>query len=80
MNGEVQSLDKYLSEREVWMLRFVAGEKGLSEVEDPDASKKRLKKREEKSVAKKTAPCNTPKRYRKIEHRENVAMVEERAS
>ena len=49
-------------------------------MEDPDASKKRLKKPEEKSVARKTAPCNTPKKYRKIEHRKNVAMVEERTS
>ena len=29
VNIEVQSLDKYLSEREEWMLKFVAGEKGL---------------------------------------------------
>ena len=43
-NVEVQSLNKYLSESEEWMLKFVAGENGLSEVEDPDAFKKRLKK------------------------------------
>ena len=43
VNMEVQSLDKDLSESEEWMLKFVAGEKGLSEVEDPDAFKKRLK-------------------------------------
>ena len=43
MNVEVQSLDKYLSENEEWMLKLVAGEKGLSEAEDLDASKKRLK-------------------------------------
>ena len=29
VNIEVQSLDKYLSEREEWMLKFVAGEKWL---------------------------------------------------
>ena len=43
VNVEVQSLEKYLSESEEWMLKLVAGEKGLSEVEDPDAFKKRLK-------------------------------------
>ena len=43
VNIEVQSLDKYLSESKEWMLKFVAGEKGLSKVEDPDAFKKRLK-------------------------------------
>ena len=41
VNVEVQSWDKYLSESEEWMLKFVAGEKGLSEVEDPDAFEKR---------------------------------------
>ena len=41
---EVQSLNKYLSKSEGWILKFAAGEKGLSEVEDPDAFKKRLKK------------------------------------
>ena len=29
VNMEVKSLDKYLSKREEWMLKFVAGEKGL---------------------------------------------------
>ena len=43
VNVEVQNLDKYLSESEEWMFRFVAGEKSLSEVEHPDAFKKRLK-------------------------------------
>ena len=43
MNVEVQSMDKYLSESKEWMLKFVAGEKGLSELEHPDAFKKRLK-------------------------------------
>ena len=38
----MQSLDKYLSESKKWMLKFVAREKGLSEVEDSDAFKKRL--------------------------------------
>ena len=33
VNVEVQSLDKYLSESKEWMLKFVAGKKGLSEVE-----------------------------------------------
>ena len=42
VNVELQSLDKYLSESEEWMLKFVAG-KRLSEVEDTDAFKKRLK-------------------------------------
>ena len=43
VNVEVQNLDKYLSDSEEWMLKFVAGEKKLSEVEDPDVFKKRLK-------------------------------------
>ena len=43
VNVELQSLDKDLSERKEWMLKFVAGEKGLSEVEDLDVFKKRLK-------------------------------------
>ena len=43
VNVEVQSLDKYLSESKELMLKFVAGEKGLSEVEDADAFKKHLK-------------------------------------
>ena len=37
---EVQSLEKYLSESKEWMLKFVAGEKRLSEVENPDTFKK----------------------------------------
>ena len=37
VNVEVQSLDRYISESDEWMLKFGAGEKGLSEVEDPDA-------------------------------------------
>ena len=41
-NVEVQSLDKYLSENKKWMLKFLAREKGWSEVEDSDAFKKRL--------------------------------------
>ena len=45
VNVEVQSLDKYLSESKEWMLKFVAGEKRLPEAEDPDVSKKRLKRR-----------------------------------
>ena len=40
MNVEVQSLGKCLCETEEWMLKFVAGEKGLLEVENPDAFKK----------------------------------------
>ena len=43
MNVEVQSLDKYLSETNEWMFKFVAGEKRLSEVESPDTFKKYLK-------------------------------------
>ena len=43
MNVEVQRLGKYLSESKEWMLKFIAGKKGLSEVEDPDAFKKHLK-------------------------------------
>ena len=42
MNVELQSLDKHLSVSKEWMLKFVAEEKGLSEVEDTDAFKKRL--------------------------------------
>ena len=61
VNLEVQSLDKYLSDSKEWMLKFAAGKKGLSEVEDSDAFKKRLK---EKSVAGKTTPWWIPKRYR----------------
>ena len=45
VNVEVQSLDKYLSESKGWMLKLVAGEKGLSEVEDLDAFKKCLKEK-----------------------------------
>ena len=77
VNLEVQSLDKYLSDSKEWMLKFAAGKKGLSEVEDSDAFKKRLK---EKSVAGKTIPWWIPKRYRENEYRENVAMVEGRTS
>ena len=40
---EVQSLDKYFSKSEEWLLKFVAGEKWLSGVEDSDAFKKCLK-------------------------------------
>ena len=43
VNVEVQNLDKHLSESEEWMLKFVAGKKRLSEVEDPDVFKNRLK-------------------------------------
>ena len=43
VNVEVQNLDKYPSESKKWILKFVAGEKGLSEVDYPDAFKKRLK-------------------------------------
>ena len=43
VNVEVQNLDKYLSESEEWMLKFVAREKRLSEVENADVFKKRLK-------------------------------------
>ena len=39
MNVEVKSLDKYLSEGKEWILKFVTGEKGLSQVEDPDPFK-----------------------------------------
>ena len=39
----MQSLDKYLSKSTEWMLKFVAGEKGLPEVENLDAFKKYLK-------------------------------------
>ena len=48
VNVEVQDLDKYLSNNEEWMLKFVAGEKRLSEVGDPDPFKKQLK--EEKRI------------------------------
>ena len=43
VNKKVQSLNKYLSKSKEWMLKFIAGEKCLSEVEDPDAFKKWLK-------------------------------------
>ena len=43
VNVEVQSLDKYLSESEEWMLKFVAGKKRLSEVKDLETFKKHLK-------------------------------------
>ena len=45
VNMEVQNLHKYLNESEEWMLKFVAGKKGLPEVEDPDVFKKRLKEK-----------------------------------
>ena len=35
VNVDVQSLDKYLSDSKEWMLKFVAGEKGLSKVDRP---------------------------------------------
>ena len=40
---EVQNLDKYLSDSEEWMMKFVAGEKGFPEVEDLDIFKKHSK-------------------------------------
>ena len=43
VNVEVQSLHKYLTWSEEWMLKFVAGEMCFSEVEDPDIFKKHLK-------------------------------------
>ena len=43
VNVEVQSLGKYLSESKEWMLKFVDGKKGLSEVEKLDAFKNHLK-------------------------------------
>ena len=43
MKVEVQSLEKYLSDSKEWMLKFVAGEKRLSEVENPGTFKKHLK-------------------------------------
>ena len=42
----MQNLDKYLSESEKRMLKFLAGEVGLSEVKDPDAFKKVFKRGE----------------------------------
>ena len=45
VNVEVQSLDKNHSESLKWMLKFVAREKGLPEVEDRDAFKNRLKEK-----------------------------------
>ena len=39
MNVQVQSLEKYLSESKEWMLKFVAGGKGLLEVGDSNALK-----------------------------------------
>ena len=43
VNVEVQSLGKYLSDSKEWVLKFLTGEKGLSEVEDSGALKKPLK-------------------------------------
>ena len=43
VNVEGQSLDRYLSDSKEWMLKFLVVEKGLSQVEDPDVFKKRLK-------------------------------------
>ena len=40
MNVGVQSLEKHLSKSKEWLLKFVAGKKGLSEVGDPDTLKK----------------------------------------
>ena len=40
---EFMTMNGSLHPSEEWMLKFVAGEKGLSEVEDADASKKCLK-------------------------------------
>ena len=48
VNVEVENFEKYLSESEEWTLKFVAGEKRLSEVEEPHVLKKCLK--EEKTL------------------------------
>ena len=53
VNVEVQSLHKYFNESEEWFLKFVAGEKELSEVEDPDAFKKCLKEEKRSQWVKK---------------------------
>ena len=66
VNVEVQSLDKYLSESEEWMLKFVTGEKGLSEVEDPGELKKRLKEEKTNQWLKKSLHCRFPKDTEKV--------------
>ena len=40
---ETQSLDKYVSTSEEWMLKFVAAERGLTDVEETETFKKQLK-------------------------------------
>ena len=41
----MEILDRYLSDSEKWMLKFVAVAKGLSEVEDQDVFKRYLKEK-----------------------------------
>ena len=62
------------------MLKFVAGKKRLSEVEDPDVFKKRLKEEKRSQWLEKPLHGRFSKRYRESEYRENVAMVEGRTS
>ena len=75
MNVEVQSLDKYPSESKKRMLKFIAGEKGLSEVEDPDAFKKRLKEQKTSQWLEKPLHGRFPKDTEKVST-ETVTMVE----
>ena len=75
VNVEVQSLDKYPSESKKRMLKFIAGEKGLSEVEDPDAFKKRLKEQKTSQWLEKPLHGRFPKDTEKVST-ETVTMVE----
>ena len=63
---EVQSLDKYLSEYEEGMLKFVAGEKRLSEVEDQDVFKKCLKEEKKSERLEKPLHCRFLKDTEKV--------------
>ena len=64
----LQSLGKYLSDSQKWLLKFAAGEKALSEVEDPNEFEKRLKKEKRRQWLEK------PLRCRFLKETENVSI------
>ena len=73
MNVEVQVSD---SESKEWLLKFVALEKGLPEVEDPDAFEVCLYEEKKSQWLEKTLHGG----FLKYGHRENRTMVEGRTS
>ena len=74
VNVEEQSQDKYLSKE--WMLKFVAAEKELSEVEDPNAFKNLLKEEKTSQWLENPIPWQIPKRCRVSKYRDIVSVVE----